>query len=152
MPKSKRTQLENRLDELWRSVGKNQAVCEVCATLPPDKQVRYTQIHPHHIVGRNNRLLRWDLRNRCWLCPTHHTLGKVNAQENQNGWFRSEFTEKGDWLGMYRYEDKKYLEEMEKVTFKNWTIDELEQKVRELESFVSVDEYSNEIVRRMSKI
>ena len=70
---------EGILDKLWRSVGKENAVCEVCATLHPSERVNYTQIHPHHAIGRGHHITRWSLLNRIWLCPTHHTLGKHSA-------------------------------------------------------------------------
>jgi hypothetical protein len=147
MPKSRRATLEKKLDDLWRRVGKESARCEVCETLPSDEQFHYSKLDPHHIVGRSNRLLRWDLRNRIFLCPSHHTLGKLNAQNNQGGWFWSKFTEKEDWLGKYRPEDKKYLEKMMTIPFKQWTIEQLEEKVKELENYEVNDEYRDSIVR-----
>lgn len=126
--KTERKRLENKLDELWRTDGKSDAKCEVCETLPVSERVNYGVLHPHHIIGRKSRIARWDLRNRCWLCPTHHTLGSKNAQENQWGWFLNKFSDE-DWMGQHRKEDKRYLEELSKIPFKKWTLEELREKI-----------------------
>lgn len=83
------SKLKKEADRLWRTVEKKNAVCAVCAKYP-ELKVHYTQLHAHHIVGRKNMTLRWDLRNRIWLCPTHHTLGKISAH-NTPRWFNEEF-------------------------------------------------------------
>jgi len=109
------------LDKLWKSVGKEGAVCAVCATLPPNKRVSYSQLHSHHIIKRGHKATRWDIRNRIWLCPTHHTLGKETAEYNEFGWF---FSEGNCWLKTYRGKDHKYLLS-KKHEVKNWKFDEL---------------------------
>lgn len=152
MPKTKRASLEKKLDDLWRSVGKESARCEVCETLPIGEQCNYSKLDPHHIVGRASHLLRWDLRNRIWLCSSHHTLGKLNAQNNQGGWFWSKFTDKEDWLGKYRPDDKKYLEELISTPYKLWTPDELENKVKELQNYSKADEYGESVMSLFKRI
>ena len=131
MPKTKRKQLENKLDILWRKGGK--AYCEICATLPISERVHYNQIQNHHIVGCNNRLLRWDLRNRLKVCTTHHTLGggSKTAQDNLGGWFLN-WESDNDWMGKHRKEDKEYLRAMHTVAYKQWQIEELEEIVEKL--------------------
>lgn len=114
--KSQLTKNNGVLDKLWRSVGKEGAVCEICETLPVSERVNYTQLHPHHIIGRVNKLFRWDLRNRIWLCPTHHTFG-VQSAHNDQMWFER-------WMKKHRLSDWKYLEKNNKP-YKQWTLDEL---------------------------
>jgi len=98
---SERKRAENKLDAVWRGKGKEDARCEVCETLPPEERVNYGKLDPHHVIGRVNRTLRWDLRNRCWLCSTHHTLGKKSTT-NDSPWFLA-------WFERNRPEDYKYL-------------------------------------------
>ena len=93
--------LQNKADKLWRTIGKDNASCEVCDTLPKEGRINYTQLHPHHIEGRRNKTLRWDLRNRCWLCAYHHNLGLLSA-EGSPLWFIG-------WLMRHRKEDYEYL-------------------------------------------
>ena len=128
MAKSQRKKLENKLDKLWRSVGKEEAVCEICTTLPREERVNYTQLHPHHIIGRGQKITRWDLRNRVWVCPSHHTMGIPNncVEFNLAGWF---WGADDDWLGKHRPDDKVYLEERKNET-KRWTLEELEEKIK----------------------
>ena len=132
--KSPRRKLEKILDKLWRSVGKEDAICEVCATLPSPERSNYRKLDAHHIIGRGNRLLRWDLKNRCWLCSTHHNFGNPCAEKNQGGWFLNWFSDE-DWMGTHRPGDKAYLQEKKKVTYKRWTMDELRGMKEELSTF-----------------
>ena len=120
--------LKNKLDKLWKMRGAGE--CEVCQTLPLADRVNYTQLHPHHIIGRRNKLLRWDIRNRIWLCPTHHTLGgnEINAQNNDGGWFLN-WKSDDDWMGKHRKADKEYLREKKIIPFKQWTKYELEELI-----------------------
>ena len=127
--KTPRQKLVDKLDKAWRTIGKEDAVCEVCATLPPSERVNYNQLQPHHIIPRGHMLTRFDLRNRVWLCPTHHTLGGIKcAQDNVGGWF---WGAKNDWLGTHRPEDKKYLEERKHQT-KKWEVYELKEMLDDM--------------------
>ncbi len=130
--KTKKQILRNKLDKLWRTVGKEDAFCEICATLPPHERVNYTQLHPHHIIGRGAAITRWDLVNRIWVCPSHHTLGNKCAEYNQGGWFWDKSGNTG-WMGTHRLEDKKYLVKLRGQT-KVWNLSELEALLADLES------------------
>jgi len=114
---------QNKADKIWRTKGKEGATCEVCNTLPKEERVNYTQLHPHHIEGRKNKTLKWDLRNRCWLCPTHHNLGRISA-ENSPLWF-------DDWLKEHRAEDRKYLKE-KRIEISKFKIKDMEEIIEEL--------------------
>ena len=133
MPKSQRSrkQLEKQLDKLWRERGAN--YCEICDKLPLSERVDYTKLDTHHIVGRTNKLLRWDLRNQLKVCPTLHTLGGSGktVQDNLGGWFLN-WESDNDWMGKWRKEDKEYLRERYKIPYKQWTISELEEMVIKL--------------------
>jgi hypothetical protein len=130
--KTKRKQLETKLDKLWKSSGKEDAVCEICTTLPKSERVNYSQLHPHHIIGRKAKGTKWDVRNRLWVCPTHHTMGIPNncVEFNLGGWF---WGAEDDWLGNHRPEDKEYLTEKKSIPYTQWTIEELENLVKEFE-------------------
>lgn len=120
---------QRKLDKLWRTIGKESAKCEVCETLATGK-VNYNQLHPHHIIGRRNKRLRWELRNRVWLCPTHHTLGKQCAEYNQLGWFWDKSGDSG-WMGTYRKADKRYLEKVRNEIVK-WKLPDYVKLIEEL--------------------
>lgn len=129
----KRKTLENKLDTRWRTKNKDTATCEICATLPAHQRINYTQLHPHHIISRKNKLLKWDIRNRLWSCPYHHTFGPASeiVQDNQGGWFLN-WESNNDWMGVHRPEDKEYLREKHKVPYKQWTLEELQVMLEDL--------------------
>ena len=129
LPKPTLSKLKNKADHLWRSVGKVGAVCCICSKLP-EYRVSYNQLHPHHIVGRKNMLLRWDLRNRIWLCPYHHTLGPISAH-NTPFWFNETF------FKSIRPSDYEYLKEKEKKIIKV-SSDFVLEKIRELETPINI--------------
>lgn len=116
--------LEAKLDKAWRNKGRQTARCEVCETLPPEERVAYKRLNAHHVVGRRNKTLRYDLRNRCWLCPSHHTLGKLCAHENPM-WFVA-------WFKKNRPEDYKYLQAKRRI-LSHRTVEDLEYILERLE-------------------
>lgn len=99
--RNKIKKLKNKCDKLWRTIGKETAVCAVCETLSKEERVNYTQLHPHHIIPRQYNLTRWNLSNRLWLCPTHHTLGGKSAHLDPL-WF-------AEWLKKYHPNTASYL-------------------------------------------
>lgn len=63
--------LEKELDEAWSLLVKLRAnnKCEYCK-----KGEGQVQIQSHHIYGRRNRSVRWEVVNGVCLCASHHTL------------------------------------------------------------------------------
>jgi hypothetical protein len=103
-------------------VGKERAGCEVCRT--EGLTFKANQLHPHHYIGRRNHTLRWDLRNRVWLCPSHHTLGSKSAHNDPN-WFE-------DWMKTHRKFDWEYCNKIKNEIA--YTID-YEAIIKKLEGF-----------------
>lgn len=91
--KPSRKKLKNKCDKLWSEIIRSQGRCEVCGTLKAN--------FPHHVIGRRNFMLRWDIRNGCLLCANHHTAGKFSAH-NDPVWFM-------DWFEHHRKDDYEYL-------------------------------------------
>ena len=62
----KRTHITvKKLDTLFSKVARERTPqCEYCKTTK--------NLNTHHIYGRRNRSLRWDLDNSCILCVNHH--------------------------------------------------------------------------------
>lgn len=122
-----RQKLIAKLDRLWATKDKENAECEVCLTI--ETPVNYTQLHPHHIIGRGWKNLRFDLKNRLWVCPSHHTLGRKCVEYNQEGWFWSNDSD-NDWISENKPGIKEYLKERKVI--KNWKVWELEELIKEL--------------------
>ncbi len=90
--KMKFSTFDNKALDLWRKIGRT-GICEVCGKPARDN---------HHFIGRKNRTLRWDLRNKVELCFQDHTGGSQSAH-NDSPWFN-------DWFKEHRPEDYEYLE------------------------------------------
>lgn len=86
--------IKTSCDKLWSRLVRAGGVCEKCG-----KTSREVQLHPHHVYGRGNYRLRFDLRNGCCLCARCHM-----------GWAESYPIAFADWFRQQRPEDAAYLE------------------------------------------
>jgi len=114
--------LKKKLDTAWSKVVRLQAgnKCEVCS--------KTEYLNAHHIVGKRNLRLRWELYNGVSLCSGCHTLKTDSAHQNPV-WFEK-------WLKEDRGEDYKLIEAtMNEI--KKWTVDEMLVKLKELEELYS---------------
>lgn len=99
---------KKRLDKLWGRIIRARAnhKCEMCGK-PGDQ--------PHHIVGRRNMRLRFDLRNGINLCYGCHTRRTNCVHEDPVGlenWMLDNKQCDWDYLSTVRMEIKKWtLEE-----------------------------------------
>ena len=117
--KVNKTSLTKRLDAAWSLEVKRRAGyrCEVCG--------KRNNLNSHHIVGRRNRNLRWDLRNGVSLCVSHHKFGLQSFHEDPL-WAR-------EWLEENRWEDYAYLYTI-KEEIKKWSIEEMKELLQVLTS------------------
>lgn len=62
---------EDDLDPIWSRKTKELAgnKCEYCGSTE--------NLNSHHIFGRTNRSVRWDLQNCCVLCAKHHEFSTI---------------------------------------------------------------------------
>jgi len=125
IPKPKKdltkSQLAKKLDDAWSLACKKKAgwKCEVCGARK--------SLNSHHIVGRRNRTLRWDLRNGVCLCVSHHKFGLESAHEDPL-WFK-------EWLEDKRWEDYAHLYQI-KNQIKKWTLEDMQEQLDELNNFI----------------
>jgi len=130
MPKTKKPltkgKLSKKLDEAWSLAVKKRAgyKCEVCGIGESG------HLNSHHIVGRRNRRVRWDVRDGVCLCVKHHRFGIESAHEDPL-WFR-------EWLEDKRWEDYAYLYTI-KNQIKKWTFDEMLERLGELNKIIQKD-------------
>ena len=80
MPKkpSRKTQ-KRKADKLWREIIHAKGSCEICGE--PGENA-------HHVIGRKNHTLRWDIRNGCFLCYKCHYKSHEDILEFV-GWFQT---------------------------------------------------------------
>lgn len=113
--------LKKKLDGLWSELVKQEAgnKCEVCS--------KKEYLNSHHIVGRRNLRLRWELYNGVCLCPGCHTFKRDSAHQNPI-WF-------DEWLRDNRAEDYKLVKKtMNEI--KKWTMDEMLELREEFEELI----------------
>ena len=93
--KSKRKTCKREADRLWSLIirRKNNSCCEICG--------RPNANNPHHVIGRVNYILRWDIRNGCLLCQGCHILNSKSAHQDPIFFI--------DWFKKHRLDDYKYL-------------------------------------------
>lgn len=96
MRKPSQKTLKRKCMALWQEIVKEKAgnKCEVCGKSGG-------VIASHHIIGRKNLTLRYDIKNGCSLCYQHHVGGNQSAH-NDPLWFQR-------WLIDNRFSDFKYL-------------------------------------------
>jgi hypothetical protein len=110
--------LKKKLDSLWSELIKREAgnKCEVCG--------RNESINSHHIVGRRNLRLRWELYNGVSLCAGCHVFKTQSFHQNPI-WA-------DEWLRKNRSEDYKLVKQtMNEI--KKWTMDEMLELREEFE-------------------
>jgi len=90
----KRSTLKNKADKLWgKRIHERDQSCVVCGSEPAQA---------HHIIGRKNYRLRWELDNGVLLCPKHHTFDtKFSAHQTPTlfgEWFEENYPERHQFL------------------------------------------------------
>ena len=115
MRKISKSTIEKKLDKAWSLVIRSKGKCEVCGS--------DSHLNPHHIEGRRNLRLRWDLRNGVCLCSGCHMFRKESAHQSPE-WFHF-------WLEEERWEDLQYIMCV-RNEIKKWSIEELQEELDKL--------------------
>jgi 5-methylcytosine-specific restriction endonuclease McrA len=104
-----------KLDSLWRkAIHERDKVCQMCGN-------NSDRLNAHHVIGRRNRNVRWDLDNGIGLCPGCHTFKTDSAHQDPlkfMTYFKDEYPERYDHLVMSAYQSNKkvtYEEALETI-------------------------------------
>lgn len=62
--KSETKRMSDKLDSLWSKLIRSVGRCEYCHSTE--------NLNAHHIFGKRNHSVRWDLDNGVCLCVSHH--------------------------------------------------------------------------------
>ena len=84
MKKQTKTSLKKKCDTLYSLIIRSKGYCEVCG--------KTENLQTHHVIGRINYILRWDLRNGVCADPGCHMLNRNSAHNNPIffiNWFKS---------------------------------------------------------------
>lgn len=103
-----------KLDRAWSAVVKENAgyKCEVCGISGTS-----TLLNAHHIEGRRNMRLRWELKNGVCLCSGCHVFRRESAHQSPE-WFHY-------WLEENRWEDLSHVMCV-RNEIKRWSIEEMQ--------------------------
>lgn len=94
MKTKSKTNLKKKCDTLWSEIIRSKGYCEMCGR-------GNMQLNAHHIVGRVNKALRWDLRNGICLCVWCHKFSPTSAHSDPIGFI--------EFLKKVRPDDYDYL-------------------------------------------
>lgn len=63
--------IDLKLDKAWSQIVKGRAgnACESCGSIK--------HLNSHHVFGRRNKSVRWEISNGVCLCPACHTFSAV---------------------------------------------------------------------------
>lgn len=117
--KPKKKTLANKLDKAWSKAILSKGKCEVCS--------ENSNLNAHHIEGRRNMSLRWDIRNGCCLCSGCHVFRRESAHQSPE-WFHF-------WLEENRWEDLQYIM-CKRNEIKKWTIEDMQEHLDKLNSLI----------------
>ena len=115
MKTKSKTNLKHKCDELWKKIIHLKGYCEVCNK--PGQNA-------HHIIGRINYNLRWDLKNGCLLCTSCHKFSRNSAHNNPVYFI--------NWFRVHRPEDYEYLQDKKFLAVKTWYISDYEEIYKKL--------------------
>lgn len=87
-----------KLDKLWReAIHARDGKCQVCEST--------SALNAHHVIGRRNHSVRWDLDNGILLCAGCHTFKNLSAHQDPlwfSDWFIKHFSERYDSISVKR--------------------------------------------------
>lgn len=90
----KKATIKKKLDTLWSQIIRSKGSCEVCG--------KTENLNAHHLIGRRDLSLRWELMNGVCLCAGCHTF-KLRSAHQDPIWFHQ-------WLLENKGQD--YLDEL----------------------------------------
>ena len=95
MKKLNKKHIKKEMSNLWSLIIRSKGYCEIC--LNP-----FGRLNAHHIIGKRNYNLRWDLRNGLCCCVNCHKLSDGSIHDNPITFIK--------WFKAARPDDYEYLD------------------------------------------
>ena len=114
MKKPSKKNLIKKCSDLWSEIIRFKGYCEKCGK--PESQ---TVLNAHHYISKNNKNLKFDLRNGVCLCVWCHIWSSESAH------YGAPYFDK--WFREYRTKDYEYLMNSKWRQTKTWYISDYEQ-------------------------
>jgi len=104
LKKPSKSNLKKKCDIAWSKLIKDRAGnrCQICGSV--------SSLNSHHIIGRVNHVLRWDLKNGICLCASCHKFSTNSAHNNPLAfmeWYKSTYPDNYEYLRSKRNETVK---------------------------------------------
>lgn len=95
--------LKRKAFKIWSQTVRRDRQCEICGIKhgEPTKNGKPAILNAHHIVGRHNLALAWDLKNGISLCSYCHKFSKTGPHQGGiifSEWFRVNHPEEYAYL------------------------------------------------------
>lgn len=95
--------LRRKAFQLWAELVRKDKCCEICQLKkgeigPNGKPII---LHSHHLIGRENHALAFDIKNGVPLCIGHHKFYKDSAHKGGllfHDWFMKKYPERYEYL------------------------------------------------------
>ena len=83
------------LDDIFGKLVRARGICERCGS----RERSYFQCA--HVIGRDNKVLRWDANNALNLCDTCHRWGHANPRLFME-WFENKFPDRYAYITLHK--------------------------------------------------
>ena len=139
--KTTRRKLRDQLDDLWRRAVKlvygkfdgNYYYCEICgkACESGEGAGRGKGINAHHVIGKSNWNVRWEVEDGSPIDSGCHTMRKDSAHQDRTAFLNKMIEKRGkEWF------DKLMKKAGKEGGSKHWTLVELRKKKEELQEII----------------
>jgi len=140
-PKTEKQKLFDQLDDLWRRAVKlvygkfdgNYYQCEMCGKWfeSGEGAGRGKGINAHHVIGKSNYNVRWEVEDGTPLGSGCHTMRKDSAHQDRSMFLKKMIDKRGqEWY------DKLQEKAGKKGGSRKWTIIEMKKKKEELQAII----------------
>lgn len=101
--KIKLPKLKKQAWVLWSQIVRYVGYCELCGIKYKELNAggKPTILHAHHIIGRENYMLAWDVKNGVSLCAYCHKFSRTGAHKGGiifSDWFMKKYPERYEYL------------------------------------------------------
>ena len=143
--RTERQKLFDELDDLWRRAVKlvygrfdgNYYYCEICgkACESGEGAGRGSGIASHHVIGKSNYNVRWEVEDGTPIDSGCHTMRKNSAHQDRSAFLKKLIDKRGqEW---YDRLEKKASPE---GGSKKWSMVEMKKKKEELQKIIKIGE------------
>ncbi len=108
--------LRKKAFKLWSEIVRKDGKCDICGCIKGALNAKGKPVilHAHHLIGRENHALMFDIKNGISLCVGHHKYFKDSAHKGGlvfHDWFMKKYPDRYQYL--LNNHDKQFDESIE---------------------------------------